>query len=535
MLLWASFLAACVATLFFFAYFDPVLLAHDVAPPAWLADRMTGYAVGFFFFWAVCTIASFLTAYLDRYALVRRGLAMSAVPGASDSLYAARQKIYVREVSGRYDRLRVIAVCALLGLFYGLPWLQWDGHQAMLFDLPARKFHIFGLLFFPQDFFLLTWLLIIAAVSLFFFTALAGRLWCGYACPQTVWTSVFIGIERWFEGNRQQRMKLDHAPWTPHKFLRKGGKQVLWIAFAVFTGLTFVGYFSPIRELVPGHPGRSLGGLGVFLDPVLRLRDLRQRRLHARAGVQVHVPVCALPERDVRPEHIDHLLRRRSAASPAARGRATRSARAGPRRLRRLHAVRPGLPHRHRYPQGPAVRVHCLRRVHRCVRRRHAAPELRARPDPLRDAELDGRHRRRASCARARSSTARCCWRWWSASASRWRSGNRVARCDARPQLAVPPLDDGSIENVYTVRLINKTDRAQRFRIEARGASALTLLPGDARVQRRPAATVYSLPLRVRRAAYEPLGPETITLTVRSVDDPAISSTTDARFLAPAR
>jgi cytochrome c oxidase accessory protein FixG len=189
---------------------------------------------------------------------------MSTVPGASDSLYAARQKVYVREVSGRYDRLRVIAVCALLGLFYGLPWLQWDGHQAILFDLPARKFHIFGLLFFPQDFFLLTWLLIIAAVSLFFFTAVAGRLWCGYACPQTVWTSVFIGIERWFEGNRQQQMKLDHAPWTLHKFLRKGGKQVLWIVFAAFTGLTFVGYFSAIRELVPGLLAASLGGWEYF-------------------------------------------------------------------------------------------------------------------------------------------------------------------------------------------------------------------------------------------------------------------------------
>ena len=102
---------------------------------------------------------------------------MSAAPGAEASLYAARRKIHAREISGRYERLRVIAASALLGLFYGLPWIQWRGEQAVLFDLPARKFHIFGLVFFPQDFLLLAWLLIIAAVALFFFTTLGGRLW----------------------------------------------------------------------------------------------------------------------------------------------------------------------------------------------------------------------------------------------------------------------------------------------------------------------------------------------------------------------
>ena len=117
-------------------------------------------------------------------------------PAVEQPLYAAHQKIYPREVTGRFALLRVLAVALLLGLFYGLPWLQWDGRQAVLFDLPARKFYIFGLTFFPQDFFPLTWLLIIAALSLFFFTALAGRLWCGYACPQTVWTEVYVWMER---------------------------------------------------------------------------------------------------------------------------------------------------------------------------------------------------------------------------------------------------------------------------------------------------------------------------------------------------
>ena len=122
------------------------------------------------------------------------------VAAADDSLYAAHQKLYPREVGGRFARLRILAVAGLLGVFYGLPWVRWDGRQAVLFDLPARKFYIFGLTFFPQDFYLLTWLLIIAALSLFFFTAVGGRLWCGYACPQTVWTEVFVWMERLTEG-----------------------------------------------------------------------------------------------------------------------------------------------------------------------------------------------------------------------------------------------------------------------------------------------------------------------------------------------
>jgi cytochrome c oxidase accessory protein FixG len=164
-------------------------------------------------------------------------------------LYAARQKIYPREIGGRFQRLRTIAAWALLGIFYLIPWIAWGGRQAVLFDLPARKFHIFGLTLWPQDFYFLTWLLVIAALSLFFFTALAGRLFCGYACPQTVWTETFLWMERFVEGSRSQQMKLAKAPWNAQKILRKGAKQFLWIAFSLWTGFTFVGYFTPIREL----------------------------------------------------------------------------------------------------------------------------------------------------------------------------------------------------------------------------------------------------------------------------------------------
>jgi len=168
---------------------------------------------------------------------------------SAESYYEARKKIYPREIKGRFQSLRTLAVLALLGLYYVLPWVKWGDHQAVLFDLPARKFYILGLTFWPQDFFFLAWLLIIAALSLFFFTALAGRLWCGFACPQTVWTEVFLWMERWTEGDRRHRMKLDNAPWSLGKVTRKTAKQVLWIGFAAWTGFTFVGFFTPITEL----------------------------------------------------------------------------------------------------------------------------------------------------------------------------------------------------------------------------------------------------------------------------------------------
>lgn len=174
-------------------------------------------------------------------------------------LYVAHQKVYPREVQGRFNRLRVLSVVALLGLFYVLPWIRWDGRQAVLFDLPARKFYIFGLTFFPQDFFLLTWLLVIAALTLFFFTALAGRLWCGYACPQTVWTEVFIWMERITEGTRSQRMKLDQGRWNWNKLWRKSTKQLLWVSFSLYTGFTFVGYFTSIDQLSSAVATLSLG------------------------------------------------------------------------------------------------------------------------------------------------------------------------------------------------------------------------------------------------------------------------------------
>jgi len=179
-------------------------------------------------------------------------------------MYESEAKIYPREVSGTFNSVRMLAVYVLLGIYYLLPWINIGDRQALLFDLPARQFHIFGLTLWPQDFPLLALLLIIAAISLFFFTALAGRLWCGFACPQTVWTEVFIWMEQWTEGKRTARIRLDRGPWTAEKIARKTAKQILWISFAAFTGFTFVGYFTPIRELSGAVVQGALGPWETF-------------------------------------------------------------------------------------------------------------------------------------------------------------------------------------------------------------------------------------------------------------------------------
>ena len=189
---------------------------------------------------------------------------LDVVDDQGNSLYVSERKVYPRDVSGRFNRLRVAAVFWLLGMFYLFPWLQWDGRQAVLFDLPARKFYVFGLVFWPQDFLFLAMLLIIAALALFFFTALAGRLWCGYACPQTVWTEVFLWMERWTEGDRSRRMKLDAGPWNREKILRKGSKHLLWLLFALWTGFTFVGFFTPITDLASRLVPFAWGGWETF-------------------------------------------------------------------------------------------------------------------------------------------------------------------------------------------------------------------------------------------------------------------------------
>ena len=185
-------------------------------------------------------------------------------PVEAQSLYEAQKKIYPRSVQGRFACWRWAFVALTQLVFYGLPWLEWGQRQAVLFDLGARRFYLFGLVLYPQDFIYLTGLLVVSALSLFLFTAVAGRLWCGFACPQTVYTEIFLWIERKVEGERGARIRLDGAPMSLEKLVKKWFKHLLWIALAMWTGFTFVGYFTPVRDLGMEFLQTRMGSWEVF-------------------------------------------------------------------------------------------------------------------------------------------------------------------------------------------------------------------------------------------------------------------------------
>jgi cytochrome c oxidase accessory protein FixG len=180
------------------------------------------------------------------------------------SLYAAQEKIYPRSVSGIFSKWRWVMIWITQIVFYGVPWLQWGERQAVLFNLEARRFYIFDLVLYPQDLIYLTAILIISALSLFLFTAVAGRLWCGYTCPQTVYTEIFLWFEKVIEGDRAARMKLDKSGMTAEKITKKSLKHLVWGLFAFWTGFTFVGYFTPIRELMQSWMVLQMGPWETF-------------------------------------------------------------------------------------------------------------------------------------------------------------------------------------------------------------------------------------------------------------------------------
>ena len=180
------------------------------------------------------------------------------------SLYQASKKIYPRSVKGVFANWRWFFVILTQVIYYGLPWMEWGARQAVLFDLNARRFYIFGLVLYPQDFIYLTGLLVISALALFLFTAVAGRLWCGYACPQTVYTEMFMWIEHKIEGDRSARMRLDEGGFSADKLMKKSLKQFAWITLSLWTGFTFVGYFAPIRELASDLMLNQVSAWGLF-------------------------------------------------------------------------------------------------------------------------------------------------------------------------------------------------------------------------------------------------------------------------------
>jgi polyferredoxin len=307
------------------------------------------------------------------------------------SLYAKQKKIYARSVTGRFVNWRWGFVWLTQIIFYGLPWLMWGDRQAVLLDVVTRRFYIFGLVFHPQDFIYLTALLLVSAYSLFLFTAVAGRLWCGYACPQTVYSEIFMWVERKIEGDRNARMKLDAGPMTANRLGRMAAKQLVWIAIGLWTGFTFVGYFTPIHTLAAEAMSLGFGPWETFWVLFYGFAT------YGNAGFmreQVCKYMCPYARFQSAMFDKDTLIITYDTARGEPRGSRSKKAdpkAAGPGRVHRLQPVRAGLPHRHRHPQGPAVRVHRLRRLRGRVRRRDGQDEIPAGPGALRHTKRPGR------------------------------------------------------------------------------------------------------------------------------------------------
>jgi cytochrome c oxidase accessory protein FixG len=450
------------------------------------------------------------------------------------SLYTAQRKVYPREIDGRFARLRTACVWLLLGIFYLFPWLQWDGRQAVLFDLPARKFFIAGLVFWPQDFIFLTWLLIIAALTLFFFTAVAGRLWCGYACPQTVWTEAFLWMERVTEGDRAARLKLDRGPWTPRKVARKSAKQFLWVTFALWTGFTFVGFFTPIRTLAAEVAAFATGPWETFWILFYGFAT------YGNAGYlreQVCKYMCpyarfqsAMFDRDTLVITYD-----RERGEPRGAGKRAAGERAAGRGdcVDCTWCVQV-------CPTGIDIRdglqidcIACAACIDACdtVMDRVGSPRGLIRYTTQHALDHEKTRLLRPRVVVYAGLLAALLAGFVVTIALR----SPVSLDVIRDRNSLYRLTgDGHVDNVYTLRILNKAEHPRRFALEARGEGPLTLIPAQTEYL-VPSGAVYSVPLRVRRAAYEPLGPETITISVRSLDDPGVHADTEARFLAPAR
>ena len=460
---------------------------------------------------------------------------MSAAQDVKDGpLYAAHRKVHARSVTGRFNRLRVAAVFALLGLYYGLPWVRWDGHQAILFDLPARKFHLFGLTFFPQDFFLLSWLLIIAALSLFFFTALAGRLWCGYACPQTVWTQAFVWMERLTEGDRPRRLKLDRRGWDADKMLRKSAKQVLWVCFALYTGFTFVGYFTPITTLPNGIAHGSLGGWESFWvlfysfatygnAGYMREQVCKYMCPYARfqgAMFDKHSLVITYDEARGEPRGA-----RARGKDPKAHGLGdcldcTLCVQVCPTGI----DIRNGL---------QLECIACAACIDACDGVMDRMGYSRGLVRYTTQAAMEGKRRQ---LLRPRTLIYGTLLAVFISAFLYVVTHRELVTVDVmRDRNALyRTLDDGAIENVYTVHLVNKDGAAHEVHLEVQSLPQAQL-ETDANVLQLTPGSVTSIPVRIRVPAGTVTGRQKILVVAKAVDGSGIESMAKASFLAPVR
>jgi cytochrome c oxidase accessory protein FixG len=455
----------------------------------------------------------------------------ASAPAATVPLYEAHRKVYAREVQGVFSRLRALAVWGLLGLFYALPWVRFNHRQAVLFDLPARKFYLFGLTLFPQDFYLLTWLLTMAALSLFFFTAIAGRLWCGYACPQTVWTEIFVWMERLTEGDRHRQMKLDRAPWSLHKLGRKASKQFLWLTFAAFTGVSFVGYFSDIELLIGRIAALQLsfweafwilfygfatyGNAGFLREQVCKYMCPYARFQSAMFDKQTLI--ISYDETRGEPRG----ARRSGAPKPAGQGDCIDCTLC-------VQVCPTGIDIRHGLQYECIACAACIDACDSVMQRIGSPPKL------IRYSTEAAEEGKGSRLVRPRILIYACILSSLMASFAYAVTHRLPFALDViRDRNALyRELDDGRIENVYSVRVINKDQHPHTFRLRALDLPG-AVIDSDAPERLVPAEDVSTFVIRVRVAPDEHGGGRTFRLALEALDRPDLTVTSTARFLEP--
>jgi cytochrome c oxidase accessory protein FixG len=459
----------------------------------------------------------------------------SPISDVETALYEVRKKIHPRAVSGWFAGWRWGLVWATQLVFYGTPWLAWNGRQAVLFDLAERKFYLFGLVLWPQDVFYLAVLLVISALSLFLFTAVAGRLWCGYACPQTVYTEIFLWIERRIEGDRLARQRLDREPWRPRKLGLRAAKHGAWLAVAAWTGITFVGYFTPFDALLRELATLSLSPWETFWCLFYGVAT------YGNAGFmreQVCKYMCPYARFQSAMFDRDTLVITYDARRGEPRGGRARSADARAAGLG--DCVDCGICVQV-CPTGIDIRnglqyecIGCAACVDGC------------------DQVMDRMGYPRGLI---RYSTENALERGW--------SGAAVLRRIARPRVLVytaivlaavcallallwlrTPLKvdvlrdrgtltrqtpDGWIENVYRLQIMNAVESARRYRVSVTG------LPGIVLVARQPVevppATTIAVPVTVRaNPAISPSGSHAVVFVIEDLDDPRVTVSEKTRF-----
>ncbi|WEZ90841.1 cytochrome c oxidase accessory protein CcoG [Pseudomonas sp. NyZ480] len=439
--------------------------------------------------------------------------------------------IHTRSFKGLYRNLRIVFAGSLFVLFFGTAWLDWNGRQAVLWDLSNSKFHIFGATFWPQDFILLSAVLIICAFGLFAITVYAGRVWCGYSCPQSTWTWLFMWCEKVTEGDRNQRIKLATAPWSLAKAARRTLKHSLWMAIGVLTGLTFVGYFTPIRPLAAELFTLQLGGTALFWVLFFTAAT------YINAG-WLREAVCL---------HMCPYARFQSVMFD----KDTLAVAYDPRRGEARGARKKGAEAR---AQGLGDCIDCTLCVQVCPTGIDIRDGLQmacigcAACIDACDGVMDKMGYPRGLIGYKSEHSLQGGTTHWLrprllgyACALVVMLGALVVALQVRPMVSLDVIKDrglfrenalGQIENIYLLKIINKTEQTQRYRLRLDDAEGFALQGPDELIV--PAGEMSEVPVSVALLAERPTSSsQALSFVVQDSDEPEVRSVAQSRFVAP--